>query len=48
VTAQERVRLNERVRRVVDGFPPLTPEQRGRLAALLAGAGEADASPAPE
>ena len=27
--------LNEHVRRVVDGFPPLTPEQRSRLAALL-------------
>ena len=28
--------LNEHVRRVVDGFPPLTPKQRSRLAALLA------------
>lgn len=36
------------VRELVDGWPPLTPDQRGRLAALLAGASEADASPAPE
>ena len=40
--------LDEHVRRVVDSFPPLTPEQRSRLAALLAGTGEADASPAAE
>jgi hypothetical protein len=36
------------IRDLVDTWPPLTAEQRGRLAALLAGAGEADASPAPE
>jgi len=29
--------VDEYVRRVVDGFPPLTGEQRRRLAALLAG-----------
>jgi Spy/CpxP family protein refolding chaperone len=40
--------LNEHVQRVVDTFAPLTPEQRSRLAALLAGAGEADASRAAE
>jgi len=28
-------RLAEHVRRVVDAFPPLTPEQRDRIAALL-------------
>lgn len=36
MTTQERDRLNEHVRRVVDRFPPLTGEQRSRLAALLA------------
>jgi hypothetical protein len=36
------------VRDLVDGWPPLTDQQRGRLAALLTGAGEADASPAGE
>jgi hypothetical protein len=28
-------RLAEQVRRVVERFPPLTPEQRDRIAALL-------------
>lgn len=38
--------LGEHVRRVVDGFPPLTSEQRSRLAALLAdGEGGDDATP---
>jgi hypothetical protein len=36
------------IRDLVDSWPPLTDAQRGRLAALLAGTGEADASPAPE
>jgi hypothetical protein len=30
------------VRQLVDTWPPLTDEQRGRLAALLAGAGDGD------
>jgi hypothetical protein len=30
------------VKDLVDGWPPLTPEQRGRLAALLTGAGDGD------
>ena len=33
-------RLADHVRRVVDSAPPLTPEQRARIAALLRG-GEA-------
>ena len=37
------------VKDLVASWPPLSPEQRRRLAALLDnGAGEADASPAPE
>ena len=33
------VRLAEHIRRVVDAAPPLSPEQRDRLALLLRGAG---------
>jgi hypothetical protein len=36
------------LKELVDGWPPLTPEQRGRLAALLAGSdaeGGGDAGP---
>jgi len=36
--------LEEHVRRVVDTFPPLTAEQRSRLALLLKGGGDAPAS----
>jgi hypothetical protein len=35
------------VKELVDGWPPLTPEQRGRLAALLAGSGEGGDDGAP-
>ncbi len=46
------VALEEHVRRVVDGFPPLAPEQLDRLAALLRSApadrvGAADAAALP-
>lgn len=36
-------RLAEHIRRVVDAAPPLTPEQRERLALLLRPAGASDA-----
>lgn len=35
------IRLAEHIRRVVDFAPPLSPEQRDRLAVLLRGAGSA-------
>lgn len=34
-------RLEEHIARLVDEAPPLTPEQRDRIATLLAGSGEA-------
>ncbi|EYR63262.1 hypothetical protein N866_01820 [Actinotalea ferrariae CF5-4] len=34
-------RLEDYIRRTVDAAPPLTPEQRDRLALLLRGGGEA-------
>jgi hypothetical protein len=36
--------LADHIRRVVDTFPPLTADQRGRLALLLQGGGD-DAAP---
>ena len=34
----------ERIKRIVDGWPPLTPEQRERLALLLRPCGDGDAT----
>jgi hypothetical protein len=36
----------EHIRAVVDSFPPLTPEQRNRIAALLHTPGNRKATPA--